>query len=137
MGFGLLEELQRLGYKPTKKCRTTVLSRPVMVTTSEFAEISGLKRDHVQSLCAKGMLPSVRVGSDRRYKVLVDWERGLEVLREYADHRVVLPHTVDSNPVTVSDIRRLKRKTRKNSRSGSEYRKLPDGVAEKKRALKE
>lgn len=136
MGFGLIDELQKLGYQPAKKCKATVMERPLTVSTAVFSMISGLKVGHVQSLCAQGLIPSVRVGKGGRFKYQVEWESAVKKLKEYAESGALLPCVIDkNNPVTIDTIKRtIIKKSRQ--KKGVDYRRLPEDVLQKKKILK-
>ena len=134
MGFGLLEELQNLGYRPVKKCAVFTM-RPRLVSTDEFAEMSGLTRKFVQALCTQKKLPCLMIGTESRHKFLIDWELAYERLREFADNGIALPCVVEKGkPVTLDSIQRTRRQYVR--RKSVDYRKLPQDVLEKKKALK-
>ena len=134
MGFGLLEELQHLGYKPARKCSTFVI-RPRFVSTDEFAEMSGLNKKTVQSLCVQGKISSLMVGTEARHKFLIDWAVAYEQLSKYSDAGIALQCVVEKGtPVTVDAIKRTKRQYVR--RKKIDYHKLPADVLAKKKALK-
>ena len=137
MGFGLIEELQKLGYRPAQKCKATVMERPLTVSTAEFARISGLKIGHVQVLCAQGLIPCVRVGQGGRYKYRVEWETALEWLRDSAECGALLSYAVGgTKPVTTVDLVKKIRNRKSRRKKGVDYRRLPDDVLAKKKLLK-
>ncbi len=121
-GNEFLQELSRVGYVPKKKVGRISKSQ-TLISTTDYAERTGLSVTRIRRMFKKGLLFGIR---DGRF-ILIDWRKSDETLSKLTEQNV----SVDTLVKSLKPQRKNQQKNNQRNR-----RIVDDDIAEKKRLLK-